>query len=64
MRATMTSVVLLGSNRPLIARSVTIPAERRDRGWGRLFMRRRQPTLFHRCLAVHMATAGTLSALR
>jgi hypothetical protein len=58
MRATMTSVVLLGSNRPLIARSVTIPAERRDRRWGRL------PTLFHRCLAVHMATAGTLSALR
>jgi hypothetical protein len=33
--------------------------------FGRLFVsRRREPTLFHRCLAVHMATAGTLSALR
>lgn len=30
----------------------------------RIFPRRRQPTLFHRCLAVHMAKAGTLSALR
>jgi len=32
--------------------------------WDRLFHRRRKPTLFQRCLAVHMASAGTLSALR
>jgi hypothetical protein len=31
--------------------------------FGGLFARRK-PSLFHRCLAVHMATAGTLSALR
>ena len=27
-------------------------------------LRRRKPTLYHRCLAVHIAQTGTLSALR
>ena len=51
------------SSRPLTRISANT---RRPPGlFGRLFARRRrEPTLFHRCLAVHIATAGTLSALR
>ena len=38
---------------------------RRAGFFGRIFSRRnRQPTLFHRCLAVHIASAETLGALR
>lgn len=49
-----------------VRRTAAIPARRAPGLFGRFFHRRRsrQPTLFHRCLAVHMATAGTLSALR
>lgn len=63
MRATTTTLVLPGSNR-LPIRNVALPAPRPSRILDRLFLRRRKPTLFQRCLAVHMATAGTLSALR
>jgi hypothetical protein len=61
MRAlTITALIPASSRRPI--RSKTSPSPRRA-VFGRLFARRK-PTLFHRCLAVHMATAGTLSALR
>ena len=65
MRAmTTTTAVLPGATRvPTTPRSA-LPAPRRASGWDRLFARRRKASLFHRCLAVHMATAGTLSALR
>jgi hypothetical protein len=63
MRAITTTALLPVPNH-VLTRNVAIPAPRR-RVLGRLFSRRqRQPTLFLRCLAVHMATAGTLSALR
>jgi hypothetical protein len=63
MRALTTTIELpRPTNLPAI-RTIA-PASRRPRRWGRLFRRRREPTLFQRCLAVHMATAGTLSALR
>ncbi len=65
MRAiTTTAAVLPGSTRLPTSTRIALPAPRRARGWDRLFARRRQASLFHRCLAVHMATAGTLSALR
>jgi len=64
MRAlTTTALVLPATNRLPIART-TPPVVRRVSSWDRLFHRRRKPTLFQRCLAVHMASAGTLSALR
>ena len=62
MRAvTTTALVPVATRRPI--RSTVLPAPRRA-VFGRFFVRRSKPTLFHRCLAVHMATAGTLSALR
>ncbi len=62
MRALTTTVALSGSHLPTTRN--TIPAARRVSAWDRLFHRRRKPTLFQRCLAVHMATAETFSALR
>ena len=65
MRAITTTAALPASTRLLTTRnSVPVPAPRRAAGWHRLFSRRRKATLFERCLAVHMASAGTLSALR
>jgi hypothetical protein len=62
MRALTTTIALPGSTNLPATRTVASPP-RRARSW-RLFNRRRQPTLFQRCLAVHMASAGTLSLLR
>jgi hypothetical protein len=60
---TVTTLPLPRSSRPVTRISANT---RRPSGlFGRLFTRRRRaPTLFHRCLAVHIAAAGTLSALR
>jgi len=64
MPAMTTSIVLRGSNR-LPIRNVALPVRRpAARIFERLFLRRRKPTLFQRCLAVHIASAGTLSVLR
>jgi hypothetical protein len=63
MRALTTTAVLPVSHQ-LPANCASVPTARRKRTFGRLFARRPQPTLFQRCLAVHMATAGTMSALR
>ena len=63
MRALTTTAVVPVSTRLPTTRA-QLPTARRASAWGRLFHRRRQATLFQRCLAVHMATAGTLSALR
>jgi hypothetical protein len=62
MRAVATTVALSGSHLPTNRNMV--PAVRRASAWDRLFHRRQKPTLYQRCLAVHIATAGTLSALR
>jgi len=68
MRALTTTAALLpATTHPptvTVTRTTNLPAVRRDSNWDRLFHRRRKPTLFQRCLAVHMASAGTLSALR
>jgi hypothetical protein len=63
MRALTTTIAPPGSTN-LPATRAMAPAPRRARSWGRLFHRRREATLFQRCLAVHMATAETFSALR
>jgi hypothetical protein len=63
MRALTTTAVIPVSTRVPTTRA-KLPAPRRASAWDRLFPRRRPPTLFQRCLAVHMASAGTLSALR
>jgi hypothetical protein len=64
MRTLTTTAVLPATTRlPAITRAKA-PTVRRVSAWDRLFPRRRQATLYQRCLAVHMATAGTLSALR
>jgi hypothetical protein len=62
MRA-LTTTALLPASTQLPATRNAAPTARRARGW-RIFARRSQPSLFQRCLAVHMASAGTLSALR
>lgn len=62
MRVLMTSTALPVYPRPLLRGA--IPTKRRVGGFRRIFRRRREPSLFQRCLAVHMATAGTLSAMR
>jgi hypothetical protein len=64
MRALTTTAAVLPVTTHLPTTRAKHPAERRVSPWDRLFHRRRQATLFQRCLAVHMATAGTLSALR
>ena len=64
MRALTTTGALLPATPRLPAHRTDLPAVRRVSSWDRLFRRRRKPTLFQRCLAVHMASAGTLSALR
>ena len=65
MRAiTTTAAALPGSTRLPTTTRIALPAPRRASGWDQLFPRRKKASLFHRCLAVHMATAGTLSALR
>jgi hypothetical protein len=64
MRALTTTGAVLPSTPRLPALRTSLPAVRRVSSWDRLFHRRRKPTLFQRCLAVHMASAGTLSALR
>jgi hypothetical protein len=64
MRALTTTADVLPAATQLPAIRAKLPAVRRLSTWDRLFPRRRQATLFHRCLAVHMASAGTLSALR
>lgn len=63
MRALTTTAVIPASAHLPTTRA-KLPAARHASGWGRFFPRRRKATLFQRCLAVHMATAGTLSALR
>jgi hypothetical protein len=63
MRAALTTIIALPAVQLPATRTMG-PAPRRAGGWSRLFPRRREPTLFQRCLAVHMASAGTLSALR
>jgi len=63
MRALTTTAVISVPARLPTSRA-KLPAAHRATGWGRFFPRRRKATLFQRCLAVHMATAGTLSALR
>jgi len=63
MRAISTIAVIPGSSH-LSTRNAP-PAGPQAAGMlSRLFPRRRKPTLFHRCLAVHIASAGTQSALR
>jgi len=62
MRALTTTALVPASRLP--ATRAKLPTARRASAWGRFFPRRRKATLFQRCLAVHMATAGTLSALR
>jgi hypothetical protein len=64
MRALTTIAAVLPAPHQLPAIRIKLPAIGRASAWGKLFRRRPKPTLFHRCLAVHMATAGTLSALR
>lgn len=64
MRALTTTAAVLPVPTCLPTIRTNLPAVRRISGWDRLFHRRRKPTLFQRCLAVHMAAAGTLSALR
>ena len=64
MRALTTNAVLPVATRLPTTTRAKAPSVRRVSTWDRLFPRRRQATLFQRCLAVHMATAGTLSALR
>jgi hypothetical protein len=64
MRALTTTALVLPATTRLPTARTTLPAVRRVSSWDRLFHRRRKPTLFQRCLAVHMASAGTLSALR
>jgi hypothetical protein len=62
--AVTTTVNFPRSSRSLTRISANIPPRRTPSLLDRLFPRRLTPTLFHRCLAVHIATAGTLSALR
>ena len=64
MRALTTTADVLPAATRLPTIRTNLPAVRRISSWDRLFHRRRKPTLFQRCLAVHMASAGTLSALR
>jgi hypothetical protein len=64
MRALTTTAVIPVTTRLPATTRAKAPGTRRVSTWDRLFPRRRQATLFQRCLAVHMATAGTLSALR
>ena len=64
MRALTTTAVVLPAPIRLATTQARLPAQRRPISWHRFFPRRRPPTLFQRCLAVHMASAGTLSALR
>jgi hypothetical protein len=63
MRAISTTAILPASNR-LPARTAAVPAQRGIRLFAGFGLRRSKPTLFQRCLAVHIATAGNLSALR
>ena len=63
MRALTTTAAVLPATTRLPTIRTNLPVARRT-SWNRLFPRRRKPTLFQRCLAVHMASAGTLSALR
>lgn len=64
MRALSTTAIVSASTGRLPAPTVAAPAPRRNRLFSGFRFRRAQPSLFHRCLAVHIATAGTLSALR
>jgi hypothetical protein len=64
MRAALTTTIALPAVQLPATRTMAPAPRRRAGGWSRLFSRRREPTLFQRCLAVHMASAGTLSALR
>jgi len=64
MRVLTTNAVVLPATTRLPAVRAKLPTARRVSAWQRFFSRRRPATLFHRCLAVHMASAGTLSALR
>ena len=64
MRALTTAAAVLPATTRLPTIRTSVPAVRRTSSWPRLFLRRRKPTLFQRCLAVHMASAGTLSVLR
>lgn len=62
MRALSTTAIVSASTGRLPAPTGAAP--RRNRLFSGFRFRRAQPSLFHRCLAVHIATAGTLSALR
>lgn len=66
MRALTTTAAVLPATTRLPAIPAKLPTARRVSALNRLFHIRRRPqaTLFQRCLAVHMASAGTLSALR
>jgi hypothetical protein len=64
MRALTTTAAVLPATTHVPTTRAKLPTGRRVSAWNRLFHRRRQATLFQRCLAVHMATAGTLSSLR
>lgn len=64
MRALTTTAAVLPAATRLPTIRAKLPVMHRFSAWNRLLPRRRQPTLFHRCLAVHMASAGTMSALR
>jgi hypothetical protein len=48
--------------RPL-ERPVTVPAVRQPNSWLGRWLGRREPTTFHRCLAIHIHFAGPHSAL-
>lgn len=62
MRAISTTAILPAPGQPM-RRTAAVPANRSLNLFGRLF-RRQKPTLFQRCLAVHMAAAGKMSELR
>lgn len=64
MRALTTTAAVLPAATRLPTTRAKLPVVRLLSAWDRLLPRRRQATLFHRCLAVHMASAGTMSALR
>ena len=64
MRALTTTALIPAATRLPVTTRAKLPTVRRVSAWDRFFPRRRQASLFQRCLAVHMATAGTLSALR
>jgi hypothetical protein len=64
MRTTLSTAMIAAPALPLMRPAAAPPRIVKGGLLRRLLPRREKPTLFHRCLAVHMIDAGKMSALR